>query len=533
MRVLYTCWALGHQRALHTLAKSKTHPHRRPRLQKMYRRCIDYVFDDEDNRFPPIRSFFLFGGLVIYLTNAGLNAWVAYEYLAAKEAGRDSAAAYYLTATLVFIVLPVVAINVLSWGLYTWCYLVYKNAAVRNYCVHKCGKPRNVSSLIALGDLGGLSSAPDPPGTDPPGTCTSRAETAFSEPNPLKSGDNVELITSSDVACSGQSDETDVHVEFYALDVLTTPTYLLVTAAHLLMLGYEFRIFWLFYKRKDDRYSFERYRDLSFLRLMTAFMQSAPQLVLQLYISIITAEVTQVYRIVTPMSIIISMVSLALAVADYVSASKDVNYYDPPPDHPKTDRMTWASYVVFILWHLAMISGRGVVFALFASVYGAGLLIFLAVHYVGMVYWMYRQHAHVFTVRTHYISKSTLCTTVLDPRQHILRNYGVEFIVAVFNTFFHFKLQEVSSVESIVTFYSIAFVENTLLALLWYFGKDYSVAVWYNDPALLWVFASFAIGLVFMVAYYRMNRQKVEVTIGRPPVLTSSLNWLYRYNPPS
>ena len=499
----------------------------------MYKPCVHYVFDDEDNKFPPIRSFFLFGGIIVYLANAGLNAWVAYEYLVAKEAGLDTAATYYLTATLVFIVFPVVAVNILSWGLYTWCYVVYKSAAVRNYCTQKSEKTRNFSSQKKMILLDPVSSPTLSSASDPPGTYTVEAETAFTEPNVSRSEDDIKALVPPDVANNDPSDQPDVHVEFYALDVLTTSNYLLASFSHLLMLGYEFRVLWLFCKRKDDRYSFERYRDLSFLRLMTAFMQSAPQLVLQLYISIISGEITEVYRVITPISIIVSMVSLALAVADYVSASKDVNYYDPPPNHPKTDRMTWTSYIIFILWHLAMISSRGIAFALFASVYGVGLLVVLGLHYMGMVYWMYRQHAHVFTVQTHYIDKSTLCAVVFDPRQNLFRNYGIEFIVAVFNTFFHFKLQEMSSLESTVTFYSIAFVENTLMVLLWYTGRDYSVSVWYSSLALFWVFVSFAIGLVFMLIYYRISRHgdMTEPPLERP-VFTSSLNWLYRYTTP-
>lgn len=509
----------------------KTHPHPKDPafLHNMYyKRCVDYIFDDKDNKFPPIRSFFLFGGVLVYLANAGLNAWVAYEYLVAKEAGTDAAASYYLTATLVFIVFPVVAINVLSWGLYTWCYAMCKSETMRNYCVLE--SPRGGSSQKKLITL-------DHHKRVTPSTIeewTNTAETVFIEPNKTNTEGDIDVTELALTARSDPSDQPDVHVEFYALDVLTTWNYVLVTLSHLLLLGYEFRVLWLFFKRKHDRYSFERYRDLSFLRLMTAFMQSAPQLVLQLYISIITKEISSVYRIITPISIVVSMLSLALAVADYVSASKDVNHYDPPPNHPETNRMSWSSYILFILWHLAMISSRGVAFALFASVYGVGLLIVLGVHYMGMVYWMYRQHAQVFTVRTHYINKSTVCAVVFDPRQHLFRNYGIEFVVAVLNTFFHFKLREVSSVDSTVTFYSIAFVENTLLVLMWYVGRDYSISVWYTSVALYWIFISFSIGLVFMALYYTVSRRNGE-TVGpylERPALTSSLNWLYRHDTP-
>ena len=80
-----------------------------------------------------------------------------------------------------------------------------------------------------------------------------------------------------------------------------------------------------------DHFAFDRYRDISFLRLMEAFLEAAAQSVLQLYI--LTRTTTR-----------------------------------PRQEH--FQRLSWGAYFVILFWHLSMIFGRQISLALFASVYG-------------------------------------------------------------------------------------------------------------------------------------------------------------------
>ena len=304
----------------------------------------------------------------------------------------------------------------------------------------------------------------------------------------------------------------DTHVEFYPLDLLGFDEYILVTLLHILLLGFIFRVVRLIYKRKQDKYSFDRYRDVSFLRLIESFLEAAPQLVLQLYIVIVHDESRLSYQIITPISIIMSVCSLALSVADYISAVKDLYYYDPPPHRERKPRLTWCGYFLVIFWHLCMIVGRGLTFALFASIFGGYLLLIVGVHYVAMVYWMYWQQASVlihssedYDARSKGVFSRVQPRSIrscLDPRNHICTNYGVEFVAAAFNIFFHFKIKEGGSVETLVPFYLLSFVENTIMIFLWYFSRDFGVHLWYPIPAIVTVFVSFGLGMVFLIAYY-------------------------------
>ena len=460
---------------------------------------------------------------MFYIVDVGLDIYVAYEHHVAQQTSTDPYAVHYFHATVFFIVAPLVIINFISWGLYSWGWLMFRSQKVMQIChersdelmyteFNKDGHQIHIRNIPVSEDVKVISWS------------------CFKKSRGQRSAVNGTATVNTNPRASGKRpstdpvEEVDTHVEFYALDLLDSCEYVCVSLIHLFMLGYFFRVLRLIYKRKQDRYSFDRYRDVSFLRLMEAFLESAPQLVLQLYIVVVKEEARLLYNIITPISIVVSVVSLALAVADYISAVKDLNYYDPAPGHDRKPRLSWTGYFLIIFWHLFMIVGRGVSFALFASVYGVYLFVVIGVHYAAMVYWMYWQHANVFIRHNR---------DYLDPRRHICGNYGIEFLVAAFNTFFHFKLKEGGSIETLVPFYTLMFVENALMILLWYTGRDFGVHIWYDIPALVAVLGTFAVGLVCIGIYYCFFQPSQMDTLEHNPkvhhpTLTCTLNRMYR-----
>ena len=120
----------------------------------------------------------------------------------------------------------------------------------------------------------------------------------------------------------------------------------------------------------------------------------------------------------------------------------------------------------------------------------------------------------------------------LDPRNHICSNYGLEFVVAAFNIFFHFKIKEGGSVETLVPFYTFTFVENVLMIFLWYFSRDFEVYTWYAIPAVVTVFVTFALGSIFLfIYYYKFQPHKQSSLEPDPeldhPTLTSTMSRMY------
>ena len=527
---------------------------------------VRYCWDDSDNKFPPVRTTWLLLAFFFYIIDVGLDAYVAYEHYIAYQMGTDPNAGHYFNATLSFIVGPLIIINFLSWILYTWGWLSYRSQKLKDYC-HECSEKLVYTEFSKFGDrvytrniqvvedikviswpwyklshrhrrnqVNPVRNVGIPPREVSCGPCERPIANMGGANAPrgtrsvpmtalvVMETDGVDEVDTGSPPPTGHTEEVDGHLEFYPLDLLDTCEYLLISLIHLCMLGHVFRIFRLLYKRKQDRYSFDRYRDVSFLRLMEAFLESAPQLVLQLYIVVVKEEAQLLFQILTPISIGVSTISLALAVADYISAVKDLNYYDPPPGHDRKPRLTWTGYFLIIFWHLFMIVGRGISFVLFASVHGLYLFLVIGVHYAVMVYWMYWQQASVF-VKSY--------KDYLDPRKHICGNYGIEFLVAAFNTFFHFKLKEGGGIETLVPFYVLTFVENTLMILLWYVGRDLDVHIWYDIPALVTVFGTFIVGVICLSIYYYFFQPSDTESLERNPhidhpTLTCSLNRMYR-----
>ena len=520
---------------------------------------VRYCWDDSNNKFPPVRTTWLLMAFFFYIIDVGLDVYVAYEHYIEHQLGTDPNAGHYFNATLSFIVAPLIIINFLSWTLYTWGWLSYRSQKLKDYC-HECSEglvytefskcgDRVYSKNIQVEDIKVISwswhklshrhrrnkvtpvrNSGIPPRDISFAVCerpsANAPRSAHSVPMTTLIAVDTDRVDGAGTGShpTGYTEEVDAHLEFYPLDLLDTCEYLFISLIHLCMLGHVFRVIRLLYKRKQDRYSFDRYRDVSFLRLMEAFLESAPQLVLQLYIVVVKEESRLLFQILTPISIGVSTLSLALAVADYISAVKDLNYYDPPPGHDRKPRLTWTGYFLIIFWHLFMIVGRGVSFVLFASVHGLYLFLMIGVHYAAMVYWMYWQQASVFVQNY---------KDYLDPRKHICGNYGIEFLVAAFNTFFHFKLKEGGSIETLIPFYVLTFVENTLMILLWYVGRDLNVHIWYDIPALVTVFGTFIVGVLCLGIYYYFFQPSDTESLERNPdtdhpTLTCSLNRMYR-----
>lgn len=559
-------------------------------LKKAYLFC----WNDKDNLFPPIRIFFLVGACLFFVIDVGLDIWVAYEHYVADRDGTDENAGYYLYSTLFFIIVPQLVINLISWLLYTWGLVVYNSPRVQTYYrshledlkyveFDKEGHRRKDSVHIDNVRLISWpwydkskkrkqksirSNTASPTSPVPPVPVSLSKNTLVPSPGPAgpdyqqetnfygnvwedSSGVQVEPTvkiykhshshrwTESEVPIL---EETDTHLEFYPLDLFDVYEYILVTLLHILLLSFIFRVIRLIYKRKEDKYSFDRYRDVSFLRLIESFLEAAPQLVLQLYIVIVHDESRLSYQIITPISIIVSMCSLALSVADYISAVKDLYYYDPPPHRERKPRLSWTGYFLVIFWHLCMIVGRGITFALFASIFGGYLFLIVGVHYIAMVYWMYWQQANVLIYSSEdYDAKDRRwfsnrnrrsIRSCLDPRNHVCSNYGMEFVIAAFNVFFHFKIKEGGSVETLVPFYLLSFVENTIMIFLWYFSRDFGVYIWYGIPAVVTVFATFALGMVFLVFYYFWFQPHKQTSLEPDPgldhpTMTSTMSRMY------
>jgi len=464
--------------------------------------------------FPWYRQLFLLTAAAIYFGDVGLDIFVAYEHRKHYLEGHEDSRWYY-TLTLVFVVLPSAVINFVSWGLYVWCYVVNTWPQCRRFLRKKSRKlkERFCSDLIYINYWGVYS----PVATEAAMSQRSQQTSPTMIPldtRPLsslrqdldrlanQSPDNSYSIFEP-IGQQKPDDETDAYTEFKAIDNVCFIHLVVITLLHIIQLGLIVRIVRLIYLSSKSRYSYYRYYDLTFLRLIEAFLESAPQLILQLYIYVIEPTTDPVYRVITPISMIFSVVSLALAITDYHSAGKDVYHYM----FDTTNRLSWMAYFIIILWQLSLVVSRALAFSFFAVEFELYLFLFLLIHFIVIIIWIYC-HSYKMCVCRPVAEldqidsiKPSACYYCALPFAFLTRNCCLEVVIAAFNSFFFFKFTEQTSKVTWFIYYLLQGVENFTLISLFFAFTD-TPAKWNYVTGFVSTFLSFFLGIGFMAVYY-------------------------------
>ncbi|XP_041952383.1 XK-related protein 6b [Alosa sapidissima] len=212
------------------------------------------------------------------------------------------------------------------------------------------------------------------------------------------------------------------------------------------------------------------YADVNMLRLLEAFLESAPQLVLQLCIMIQRnrAETLQCVSVVT------SLLSLSWVLASYHKLLRDSR------DDQKS--MSYRGALVHLLWRIFTISSRALSFALFASVFHLYFGIFVVLHWSAMAFWVVH-------------GGTDFC---MSKWEEVLFN----MVVGVVYIFCWFNVKEGRTRYRMAAYYALVLAENTLLVALWYAYRDPATTDDFAVSALCGVFLCFASGMAFMVLYY-------------------------------
>ncbi|XP_045577142.1 XK-related protein 6 [Salmo salar] len=212
------------------------------------------------------------------------------------------------------------------------------------------------------------------------------------------------------------------------------------------------------------------YADVNMLRLLETFLESAPQLVLQLCIMIQRnrAETLQC------MSVLASLLSLSWVLASYHKLLRDSR------DDKKS--MSYRGALVHLFWRLFTISSRVLSFALFASVFHLYFGIFVVLHWCAMAFWVIH-------------GGTDFC---MSKWEEVLFN----MVVGVVYVFCWFNVREGRTRYRMVTYYTVVLLENAVLTALWYAYRDPATTDAYAGSALCSVFLCFASGVACMVLYY-------------------------------
>ncbi|XP_070555805.1 uncharacterized protein [Ptychodera flava] len=242
-------------------------------------------------------------------------------------------------------------------------------------------------------------------------------------------------------------------------------------------------------KKSKDVVDFERLyyklNDVCMLRLFEAFMESAPQLVLQLYILLTVNE----DHIWTGVSAAVSLISLSWSLAAYSKAHRQVR--------EDKNTVSWAGLILQTLWRTCMILSRVVAVVFFASFFKVYTFVVLGVHWLVMTIWIYSQ-------------KTDFCESRCMERLF-------NCVMGIVYCFCFFNLKEGMSRYRLLAFYTVMLLENSGLIVAWYIMRPDGVAMqWYEYAAFVAVWGGFVFGSLFMGIYYQFFHPAGHINICHP-----------------
>ncbi|XP_068230219.1 uncharacterized protein [Palaemon carinicauda] len=249
-------------------------------------------------------------------------------------------------------------------------------------------------------------------------------------------------------------------------------------AAHITLWGILHRYILMFKtgfkaRRSQDLSDYdELYRqqsDVCMLRMFESFMESAPQLVLQLYIMMSYLE----YTAWTAITAFTSMVSLAWGIAAYTKAMRNARL--------DKHKMTISGLSLQTLWRVGMIAARVASLALVATVLKGWLLLILGAHMMAMFFWVVRQKTGISRIKW---------------EENVFN-----LIMAVTYCFCFFNLKEGHSRWRMLAFYVVVIIENSAFVITYFFLGRHDL--WLKYTALAVVFGGMALGLLCLILYYR------------------------------
>ena len=206
----------------------------------------------------------------------------------------------------------------------------------------------------------------------------------------------------------------------------------------------------------------EQWRDITMLRLFEAFIESAPQLILQLYILAYKREFDKESDWLTALSACCSLLSLSTSIVSYSKALRDAQ--------ANKGKMTWWAFGCQCVWRLSMVASRIITLVLFASVYQSWILLVICGHWFAMAIWVYRQG-------------TSFCGGKKNLERFFSAVIGFVYIFCFFNTKDGFTRRR------LVIFYLVLFLADCVLMGLWLpYRHEYGIVFFI---AVSWVFGGF------------------------------------------
>ncbi|XP_055490432.1 XK-related protein 9 [Leucoraja erinacea] len=236
--------------------------------------------------------------------------------------------------------------------------------------------------------------------------------------------------------------------------------------------------------------------DLSMLRLFEAFLETAPQLVLQAFI-LLKSDNREYIQYV---SVILSCMSMSWATLDYYAALKK-----SLPDQPKLT--CGFPYLLYFFYKLLTLNAKILLITLLATTHVIDVIVYLCVLWLVMFICVFVQNTN-------------FCTSTI---QEVIYK-AVVAIILVF-TFFNIKNKNTRLVMTL--YYTFRILETVSLLVFCWFLKCSAVDKDIDFPVSVTIGLSLILGVICLVLYYsychptRANDQDVEYSDNTQELQTS------------
>eukprot|EP00064_Thunnus_orientalis_P021572 superscaffoldBa00006630_g21737 len=258
---------------------------------------------------------------------------------------------------------------------------------------------------------------------------------------------------------------------------------------HISAIRQGFRVWWR--KQEGSEYAVYLTHDLSMLRLIETFCESAPQLTLMIYVMLRTNKA----RTVQFVSIAASTTSIVWMVVDYHRSLRSFL-----PDKAKQG---WGSSLVYFLWNLLLIAPRVAALALFSSVLPGYIAAHFLIMWFVFVLWAWRQ------------------------RTDFMDSVGGEWLyratVGLIWYFSWFNVAEGRTRGRSIIYHSFITTDGAILLATWWFYRDPVLSESYALALLITLPLTYLLGLLFKALYYCCFHPKLWRPLARDPGLPDDL----------
>lgn len=241
-------------------------------------------------------------------------------------------------------------------------------------------------------------------------------------------------------------------------------------------------------RKKSYKNYLKNWRDISMLRFLESFLETAPQVIIQLYIILQYYSHALAENWFNFLSVGISIVSLSWSIVTYTYVSKLCN----------EQSLSIYGYIFQGLYRISIISSRIMTIIVFSLEYTWVTPIVLFLHWILMVCWL-RNVSTPFC-----LGADGNCRYTLEYLYACLM--GFVYIFCFINT------KEGATRGRITFIYVFFLVENSVLAAAWLVAQN-TIGV-FESAMIFMVWGTFFIGIISMVLYYQFFHPNINSSVG-------------------